>query len=213
MTEAVVKVIFGVRGTGKTVKLRRLLSTCPRYVCINTLNRSGFSEGVVFHDISSLKPFWRKVHNKGFRIVYAPVRFKDEDRELYYRRLCDEVGLICSWALVCGRMTLAIEEMNVLFEGKRPPYEFLDVVYSGREPGVELIGVSQVSTGFGRAMRAMTKEAFFFYTHEQTDLDNYAKIVGREGADAINSLKDYQYVHWSYQNGPKKFTIEKDDPL
>jgi len=204
--EAIVKVIFGIRGGGKTVKLRRLLLDSGRFVTVNTLNRDGFNNGVVFDTLVDLKTFWLKVYRKSFRLIYSP---KHGDIE----RVRDEVGQICSLSLACGNMTLAIEEMNVLFEGNQKPSEFERVVFAGREPGITLIGVAQKPTGFGDAMRAMTKEAFIFHTHEKSHLDVYRNLVGKEGAEAIRTLGQYEYLHWAIDNGAENYTIEKDSPL
>lgn len=204
--EAIVKVIFGIRGGGKTVKLRRLLLDCPRSVTVNTLNRDGFTNGVVFHTVGELQRFWLKVYRRNFRLIYSP-----EHGDM--ARTCDEVGQICRLAITCKNMTLAIEEMNVLFEDGRVPAEFNQVVFSGRELGLELIGVAQQPVGFGSAMRSMTKEAFFFHTHEDSHLDIFKNLVGKDGAEAIRTLPNYHYVHWSLANGPQNWTIEKDEPL
>jgi len=115
--------------------------------------------------------------------------------------------------MACGNMTLAIEEMNVLFEEFRVPVEFNKIVFAGRDPGIELIGVAQQPVGFGSAMRSMTKEAFIFHTHEDSHLDVFRKLVGKEGAEAIRTLANYQYLHWSMADGPDKWTIQKDEPL
>lgn len=206
MDEAIVKVIFGIRGGGKTVKLRRLLLDCPRSVTVNTLNRDGFTNGVVFHTVGELQRFWLKVYQRNFRLVFSPQHGDIE-------KTCDEVGKICQLSITCKNMTLAIEEMNVLFEDFRVPAEFNKIVFSGREPGIELIGVSQQPTGFGPVMRAMTKEAFIFHTHEESHLQVFKKLVGKDGAEAIRTLSNYQYVHWSLADGAENWTIEKDEPL
>jgi len=204
--EAIVKVIFGIRGGGKTVKLRRLLLDCPRSVVINTLNRDGFTSGVVFTTVADLKKFWLKVYRRNFRLIFAPQHGDIE-------KTCGEVGEICRLTMACGNMTLAIEEMNVLFEDFRVPSEFNQVVFSGRDPGIELIGVAQQPTGFGAAMRSMTKEVFLFHTHEESHLAVFRKLVGKEAAEKIRTLENYQYVHWSLADGPEKWSIEKDEPL
>jgi len=204
--EAIVKVVFGIRGGGKTVKLRRLLLDCPRSVTVNTLNREGFSNGVVFHTVPDLKRFWLKVYRRNFRLIFTP-----EHGDI--QKVCAEVGQICKLAMVCKNLTLAIEEMNVLFDDQRVPVELNQLIFSGREPGMEFIGVAQVPTGFGPAMRAMTKEAFFFHTHEDSHLDVFRNFVGKAGAEAIRTLPNYHYVHWSMANGPEKWTVEKDEPL
>lgn len=204
--EAIVKVIFGIRGGGKTVKLRRLLLDCPRSVTVNTLNRDGFNNGVVFRTVADLKKFWLKVYQRNFRLVYSPQHGDIE-------RTCEDVGEICRLTMACGNMTLAIEEMNVLFEGQRKPKEFNHVVFAGREPGIELIGVSQKPVGFGDSMRAMTKEAFIFHTHEESHLQVFRNLVGKQGAEAIRALEKYYYLHWDFENGAENWEIKKDEPL
>lgn len=204
--EAIVKVIFGIRGGGKTVKLRRLLLDCPRSITVNTLNRDGFANGVVFHTVGELSRFWSKVYRRNFRLIFSPEHGDIE-------KTCSEVGQICQLAITCKNLTLAVEEMNVLFEGQRIPAELNKLIYAGREPGVEFIGVAQVPTGFGPVMRAMTKEAFLFHTHEDSHLDVFRNLVGKDGAEAIRTLSNYNYVHWSMDNGPENWKIEKDKPL
>jgi len=205
-SEAIVRVIFGIRGGGKTVKLRRLLMDCHRSVTINTLNREGFNNGVVFHTVPDLKEFWLKVYRKNFRLIFSP-EHGDIDKT------AKEVGEICNLALACQDMTLAIEEMNVLFEDLRVPAEFNKVVFAGREPGIELIGVAQQPVGFGSVMRSMTKEAFLFHTHEDSHLNIFRKLIGKDAAEAVRTLSNYQYVHWSLADGAENWKIEKDEPL
>ena len=209
MNEPIVTVIFGIRGCGKTVKLRRLLIDRRRYLVVNTLNRSGFERdvGVTFHDLESLKRFWLDCYTKSFRLIYSPRHCADRDH------VRNDVAELCQLAMSCKNMTLAIEEMNVLFEGRRPPVEFEDVVFSGREPGIELIGLAQIPTGFGAAMRSQTKEAFIFHTHEQSHLDIFKNLVGKEGVEKIKSLNNYEYLRWSMLDGKRETTVQKDDPL
>jgi hypothetical protein len=204
--EAIVKVIFGIRGAGKTVKLRRLLLDCPRSIVVNTLNRDGFTSGVVFHTIGDLKRFWGKVYRRNFRLIFSP-EHGDIDRTCY------EIDELCKLSLLCKNHTLVIEEMNVLFEDSRVPSGLNKVIYAGRDPGLEFIGVAQEPVGFGSAMRSMTKEAFIFHTHEKSHLDVFRNLVGKEGAEAIRTLTNYYYLHWSFENGPENWTIEKDEPL
>lgn len=204
--EAIVKVIFGIRGSGKTIKLRRLLLDCRRSVTVNTLNRDGFNQGVVFGNVPDLKKFWLKVYRRNFRLIFSPEHGDIE-------KTCSEVAEICNLCLACGNMTLAIEEMNVLFEDLRVPTEFNHLVFAGRDPGIELIGVAQQPVGFGATMRSMTKEAFLFHAHEDSHLNVFRKLVGKEAAEKIRVLENYQYVHWSLADGPESWTIEKDPPM
>jgi len=205
MSEAIIRVIFGIRGSGKTVKLRRLTSESYRLLLINTLNRDGFTNGIVFHDLNELKKFWKNIYTKKFRMIYSPQHGDIE-------KAVDEVGQLCELAMLCGNMTIAIEEMNVLFEGKQTPREFNRLIFAGREPGIELIGVAQTPVGFGSAMRSMTKEAFIFHCHERSHLEIFEKLIGSDARKLLPNLKNYEYLYWN-MDAPDKYEIKKDNPL
>lgn len=211
--------IFGIRGGGKTVKLRRLLLSCSRYLVVNTLNRPGFNCGVTFHTVPDLKKFWLKVYRTNFRLIFSPLPMTEleasaeDSQSLYTSRICNEISQICELVYACGDMTFAIEEMNVLFDELRVPHELNRILYSGRESGIEFIGVAQQPVGFGAAMRSQTKEAFIFHTHEDSHLAIFRKLVGKENAEKIRKLANYEYLHWSMQNGEESCEIQKDEPL
>jgi len=212
--EAIVKLIFGVRGCGKTIKLLSLLRSVRRVLIVNTLNQesvnmpseSGYSNGVIFHTVPDLTSFWTKHHQGDFRLIFSP---EHGDME----RTCREIAYLCKLTMACGYMTLAIEELNVIFANQRKPDEFNTLVFSGREPGVELIGVAQRPRGFGPELASQAKEAFIFHTHEPEALTFFRNWMGKEAADAIRSLEGHAYLHWSFANGVTNFTIQTDEAL
>lgn len=205
--EAIVKLILGVRGCGKTVKLFSLLRPVRRRLTVNTLNRGGFTEGVVFHTVPELKSYWNTVwQTDDFHLIFTPEHGDIE-------RVCIEIGDLCRFAMVCGNMTLAIEEMNVLFGVQRKPAELNSLIFAGREPGIELIGVAQRPRGFGPEIGSQSKEAFIFHSHETEALKYFRDWMGKDASEAIRSLEGHQYLHWSFENGPTDYTIQEDELL
>lgn len=204
--EAIVKLILGVRGCGKTVKLFRLLRSVPRSLTINTLNRGGFTNGVVFDTVPDLKSFWLMVYQGNFRLIFSP-------RHGDIEKTCQEVGQLCKLSMACGNLTIAIEELNVIFAAQRKPAEFNELVFSGREPGIELIGVAQRPFGFGQELASQAKEAFIFHSHEPGALKFFRNWMGKDASEAIRTLKGHSYLHWSFENDVTNFTIEKDKLL
>jgi len=206
MDEAIVKLILGVRGCGKTVKLFSLMRSVNRSLTINTLNRSGFTDGVVFHTVPDLKSFWLAIYQHDFRLIFSP-------RHGDIEKTCVEIGQLCKLAQVCGNMTIAIEELNVVFAAQRKPVEFNELVFSGREPGIELIGVAQRPKGFGPELSSQAKEAFIFHTHEPDALTFLRNWMGKDAAEAVRTLDGHQYLHWAYKDGATNYTIETDELL
>jgi hypothetical protein len=202
--EAVIKLVFGIRGSGKTVKVRNLIKDVCRSLVVD-YKGSDYFDGVSFHSLAELKKFWLTVYSGDFRLIYKP---PGDDAEII-----EDIAEICSLSLACGNMTLVIEELNIVFDEMRPPTEFNKMVFSGREPGVELIGVAQRPFGFGRKFTSQAKEFYVFYNREPEDVRFFKQSLGTEAALAICTLEQYQYLKWIYAEGATKYEICKDEFL
>lgn len=202
--EAIIKLVFGIRGCGKTVKVRNLIKDVRRLLVVDTKGTDYF-DGVSFRSLTELKKFWLSVYSGNFRLIYKP---QGGDAELI-----EDIAEICSLSLACENMTLVIEELNIIFDEKRPPTEFNKMVLAGREPGIELIGVAQRPFGFGRKFTSQAKEFYVFYNREPDDVRFFKQSLGSEAALAICTLEQYQYLKWIYAEGVQKYEICKDEYL
>ena len=203
-TEAVIKLVVGIRGSGKTVKVRHLIKNKNRLLIVDTLGNDYFN-GVSFRSLAYLKRFWLKVYSGDFRIIYKPPG--DE------RQTIEDIAEICTLCDKCENLTLVIEELNIIFDEKRPPIEFNKMIYSGRKSGIELIGVAQRPFGFGRKFTSQAKEFYVFYNREPGDVRFFKESLGSEAALAICTLEQYQYLKWIYADGVTNFEVCKDEPL
>ena len=202
--EAVIKIVLGIRGSGKTVKVRNLIKDVRRLLVIDTKGYD-YNDGVAFHSLAELKKFWHKVYQGDFRIIYKPAGDDSEIRE--------DIAEICTLCEACENLTLVIEELNIIFDEQRPPTEFNKMIFSGREPGIELIGVAQRPFGFGRKLSSQAKEFYVFYNREPGDVRFFKQSLGSEAALAICTLEQYQYLKWIYADGVQKYEICKDEIL
>jgi len=200
--EAIIKLVFGIRGCGKTVKVRNLIKDVRRLLVVDTKGYDYF-DGVSFHSLSELKKFWLKVYSSNFRLIYKPPGDNEERIE--------DIAEICTLCETCENMTLVIEELNLIFDEKRPPTEFNRMIFSGREPGIELIGVAQRPARIGRNITSQAKEFYIFYNREPGDIRFFKQSLGTEAAVAICTLEQYQYLKWVYADGAQKFEICKDE--
>ncbi len=202
--EAIIKLVLGMRGCGKTVKVRNLTRDIHRLLIIDYKGTDYF-DGVCFHSLAELKKFWLKVYSGDFRLIYKP---PGDDSEII-----EDIAEICTLCEACEDMTLVVEELNIVFDEKRPPTEFNKMIFSGREPNIELIGVAQRPFGFGRKLSSQAKEFYVFYNREPGDVRYFKQNLGSEAALSICTLEQYQYLKWVYADGVQKYEICKDEML
>jgi len=203
-SEALIRLVFGMRGCGKTVKVRNLIKDKNRLFIVDTLG-SDYSDGVAFHSLAELKKFWLKVYSGDFRLIYKPPGDESEIRE--------DIAEICTLCEACENLTLVVEELNIIFDEKRPPTEFNKMIFLGRKTGIDLIGVAQRPVGFGRKLTSQAKEFYVFYNREPSDIRFFKQCFGLNIAYAIFTLEQYQYVKWMYADGVQNWEICKDEML
>ncbi len=202
--EALIKLVFGMRGCGKTVKVRNLIRDIRRLLVVDTKGYD-YQDGVAFRSLAELKTFWHKVYQGDFRLIYKP---QGDDSEII-----EDIAEICTLCLKCENLTLVVEELNIIFDSQRPPTEFNKMIFAGRDPGIDLIGVAQRPVGFGRKLTSQAKEFYIFYNREPDDVRFFKSYVGSEAAEAIRNLEKYNYVKWIYADGVQNWEICKDELL
>jgi hypothetical protein len=202
--EALIRLVFGMRGCGKTVKVRNLIKDIRRLLVVDTKGYD-YQDGVCFRSLANLKSFWHKVYRGDFRIIYKP---QGDDSQTI-----EDIAQICTLCEACRNMTLVVEELNIIFDEQRPPTEFNRMIFSGREPGIELIGVAQRPFGFGRKLTSQAKEFYVFYNREPDDVKFFRQYLGSDAAEAIRGLERYHYLKWIYADGVQNWKIHKDEML
>ena len=202
--EAIIRLNFGMRGSGKTAHIRQVIKPINRLVIFDTLSKD-YTDGVIFHSMIDLRKFWLKIYAGDFRMIYRPPVDDDDDQ------IIEDIAEICSLCLKTKNLTLVVEELNIIFDTQRPPKEFNKMVFGGRDPGVELIGAAQRPIGFGRKITSQAQEFCVFVNTEPDDLKYFKEYLGTEAAQAIRNLEKYQYLKWVYGDGARKWEICKDE--
>lgn len=202
--EAIIRLNFGMRGSGKTAHIRQVIKPINRLVIFDTLGKD-YTDGVMFYDMPELRKFWRKIYRGDFRMIYRPRVDLDDDQ------IIEDIAEICDLCLKTENLTLVVEELNIIFDKQRPPREFNRMVFGGREPCVETIGAAQRPIGFGRKLTSQAQEFCVFVNREPDDLKYFKEFLGTEAAQAIRNLEKYQYVKWNFNDGARKWEICKDE--
>jgi hypothetical protein len=191
-----IAVIFGKRGSGKTVKARNLVAGRDRVLFYDTLCHD-YHDGVVCDSLGELRAFWLKVYRGSFRIIYRPV-----DPE-------GDFAAVCKLVYAAGDMAFVVEEVDIFFRGGVTCPEFRHIIQRGRHEGIELVGVTQRPRGFGRLFTSQAERFYVFRATEPVDLDYFRDRLGEKVAAVLPELEQYHYVR--YIESEQRYTVEKDD--
>ncbi len=181
--DAIIKVVFGQRGSGKTTKAAALVADKPRLVVYDSLGHD-YRNGVVCEDRQIFELLWRVTYRGRFRLVYRPhdpvAEFPD----------------VCRLASACGNLSFLVEEVDLYFRAAQCDPAFTNVISRGRHDGIELIAVTQCPTGFGSLLRAQAHEWFIFATREPRHVAYLTERCAGVDAQQILSLQQFEYLHY-----------------
>jgi hypothetical protein len=197
MTETIVRLALGVRGTGKSHVVKNyLIGEHKRCIIYDT--QGEYTQGVVFEDFESLKKFWANNFDKNFRIIYRPLNHSK------FSELCELVYL-------CGKLLFVVEELDLVAGTYDDDINFQSVLKRGRHQEISFVGISQRPFGINRNITSQAKEVYSFRQIEPRDID-YLKYYLGEGAELIQELKKYHFFYWNYSvEGYKILTLKGKD--
>lgn len=196
--EKIIRLIFGKRGSGKTLLAEKMIQDHKRLLVYDTIGE--YTNGVIIEDLPALKEFWGKVYFRPgmFRIIYQPV-----DPE-------GDFDTICQLVYECGDMTFLIEELDRYSKPLTLSKPFKEIIQRGRHEGynIELIGVTQRPHGIDKLLTSQAKEMFIFNTTEPRDVDYFKDTIGYPVVCKIAALQEYEYV--KYQDGTDQLEVGKE---
>lgn len=194
MTEKIIELIFGKRGSGKSCLAKELLQQHSRYIVFDTLGE--YTEGVIVQDLEELKALWGKVYRRPFRIIYQPL---DPDSEF---------PIVATYVLRCGNVEFLIEECDRYTMPKGICLPFKEIIQRGRHNNIALIGVTQRPRGIDHLLTSQAKKMCIFNTNEPGDIDYFKGIIGDAVAAKVEALKQYEYVEWL--DGRDELLVKKE---
>jgi len=182
MSEKIIKLIFGKRGSGKSYLAKKEVQVCKRLLIYDTLGE--YTEGVVVESLIELKTFWTKVYAGNFRLIYRPL-----DPPAEFDVICDLV-----WEL--GDMTFLVEEIDCFCSVQSLGPSFKAIIQRGRHKDVTLIGITQRPASVARLLTSQAKEICIFNTNEPRDIKYFSELIGEAIVPKIAALGQYEYVIW-----------------
>lgn len=194
--EKIITLIFGKRGSGKTLLAQRLCRDCKRIIIYDTIGE--YIDGVIIENLQALKEFWGKVYRGNFRIIYQPV-----DPE-------GDFDTVCRLVYECGDMTFLVEELDRYSKPLTLSLPFKEIIQRGRHKvyNIELIGITQRPHGIDKLLTSQAKQMFIFNTTEPRDVDYFKDTIGYPVVVKIAALNEYEYV--KYQDGSEQLEVGKE---
>ena len=200
--EKKIQLIFGKRGSGKSVLAKHLIRNESRLVVFDIMSEYG-PYGVTFEteDMPCLTAFWRQVFKGSFRIVYRPVDPKAE------------IDWLAEAVYVLGNVTFLVEEIDSVCNPYDMPWAMKQVVQRGRHKNIQLIGVTPAPYGINRDLTRQAKDIFIFNTNEVRDIQYLRGLLGDQIEPKIAALGQYQFVHWQDGSEAMQIGIVKDGKI
>ncbi len=190
--EKKIRLVIGKRGSGKSVLTKHLIRNESRLVIYDIM--SEYTEGVIFdadsvifdgHAREDVSEFWRHVYRKSFRIIYRPLRPKDE------------IDWLARAVFALGDLTFVVEEIDAVCT----PFDMSEwmqaIIQRGRHKNIELIGITPAPFGIHRDLTRQAKDIFVFQTKEPRDVQYLRRLLGEEIEAKLVALEQYEFVHWS----------------
>lgn len=190
--EAIVTLILGERGSGKSFFAKWYISKFSRYIIYDTQDE--YIDGVVFREFVELKKFLLAHYTGDFRIIYNPL---NPSNEAEFSELCEIVYMI-------GDMHFLVEELDLVADTFNTDMHFQSIIRRGRHKAINFIGISQRPFGINRNITSQAKEFYSFRQKEPRDVDYLKYYIGRE-AEEIPNLQEYEFLYWYYRQ--EKTTI------
>jgi hypothetical protein len=188
--------VIGKSGSGKTRHVLARTAGCDRILFYDTLGHD-YSQGVVVYDLAGLKAYWRRVYRGAFRIIYRP----KNDRE--------EFDQVAQLVYDCGNVTFVVEECDSFCRPQQVSPAVWQILKRGRHRDIHTVMVTQRPFGIDRTITSQASQVAVFRTEEPRDLAYLEERLGKDSAEKISQLQQYQYVLWQGFGSPVE--VRKDE--
>ena len=184
MTEAVIRLVLGKRGCGKSYYVKQDIKDEKRLIVYDTMGEyTDF--GVPIYDIDGLIDFWTNKTESNFRIIYQPLQPEVE------------FDYVCRLVYACRDLTFVAEEIDTFCSPSGLSLAFANIIQRGRHKNIEFYGVSQRPYGIARSISAQAKEIVTFKQTEPRDIEYLKTYIGRDIEGQMETLGQYEFLRWT----------------
>lgn len=190
---------MGKRGSGKSYCMAKLLKTCARVVCFDTVGQyqpvqlPGF---VFMEQPGQLKEFLRKHRARDFRIWYRPEHQVE-------KHLTAVAGLVTA----VGNCVLGVDEVDYFGTAGSSNIKLDWLARYGRHRRVALVWTARRPAEVFKNLTAACWALRIFRMTEPRDMEYLAHYIG-EAADKLPGLGQFCHLRWQddgkvFINGPE----------
>ena len=197
--------IFGKSGTGKSTFFDRMTINRDRYILLDKDDdRREILKSLNLQEVKTINELQHLLHenySKGFRYWYKPTSGNDQVKELsdlslliynFQEQVQSKYG-----TNLMKRLTFGVDELAFAYPNHKISKEennFLEIVNTGRNKNVELIGASQRPASVNVDFSAQCDVRIFFRLDWKNDQEYLVKTYGSEFRDRILNLQELEYI-------------------
>jgi len=174
----------GVKGSGKSHKLREMIPFAPRAVVVDPAMDHFDYIPNKFRKPEEVFTFleWSK-GQKSFACAYCP-------EEPLGERVADVVPAL----LERGNLLVTIDEIPEVCDGGKVPKRIRYLIRVGRHAGIDIAYTGQRFAEIARTVTSQTDVFILFRQSEPLDLDGVAKRISREIAERVKNLGPHEFI-------------------
>lgn len=198
MSEAIVEVVFGKRGCGKSFLTREYILPKHKRIIVYDVQEE-YNTGIIIYTMDDLKKFLLS-------------SYKNDTFSIVFRQLTnDNFSDLCEIVYLLGNCLFIVEELDQVASTYYNDMNFQTVLKRGRHQNVSFVGVSQRPFGIHRTITSQAKRIYSFSQTEPRDVQYLTSYLGDE-AELVTMLRPYHFIYFDYSSEDIDImTLEKNN--
>jgi hypothetical protein len=185
--------LAGVRGSGKTTEMVRLLDSCSGgIIFFDSLSKHEgvLRKAVIISQPGQLKTYLRRYNRTRFRILYQPRT----------GNLDEHFESVCRIVMAFGWMIFGIDELDKLcgnrFAPTSMPPGLYELVNYGRHHRVSMLATARTPIQVPRGFTSESCQMRLFRMHENRYVKYFEEFIGTANADRLPKLEKFRFLLW-----------------
>ncbi len=179
--ENLILTIFGMKGSGKSTLVKKILPEFPRVIVLDTNQEYERDVAVIFSDLLEAVDFLKGYaeNDDPFSMAYVPDELPEDG--ITFLRM----------AATVPRSLVVVDEAHMYCSASVMPYPVQRLVRLGRHSEISQVYVAQRPAALPRDLTAQSDLVVSFRQHEGRDVAYMTGLFGRS-AESLKTLSDYR---------------------
>jgi len=191
MKQNLIQGFVGKKGSGKSFRLKEIMSHLPRLIVFDPRNEHSDLIPNELNDEDDLDSFLEWASDQDTcAACYVPSG-----------NLKDEVEMFCTLVFECTEMCVVFEEVPAYSSAGAWPDAFARLCLQGRHNRLDIMYTSQRFAECPRSLTAQTDKFFLFATREPRDIAAMEDRIGIEAAQQVSELPLHEPLIFDVEQG------------